>query len=554
MNVLGDTPDAHVRETLQLLLELTSATSAARDIDAALIGVMQRICTVARWRYAESWLVGPDGRLDRGPAWHGSGAELDAFRAAPPVGDALALRACALRAPAWDHALAQEEPARAAAGHGLFGAAVAIPLLADSEPVGVLTFYVPSSVSEQHPRVALVAVVAAQLGQWLRRKSAEDRVRASEERFRLLVEHIGDAVFMLDLEGRIETWTAAAQRTFGYEATEIVGSSVDVLFTHDAREKGALHAQLREARETERHEADEMRVCRDGRAFWAHVVTCPIRDAAGRVTGFAQIIGDLTKVRAGEEAQRRYALTLERSNRDLEGFAAMASHDLQEPLRKILAFGDRLRSRCAAQLDDAGRDYLDRMDEASRRMQRLIDDLLSYSRLGGRVQALRPVALGTIVHAVLRDLEVRLGETGAIVAVGPLPTIEADPTQMRQVFQNLLGNALKFHRPKGDLPAIQISARALPGSQELVRGERLVRWEIVVEDNGIGFDPKHAERIFGMLQRLHPRTAYEGTGMGLAICRKIIEGHDGEITARSAPGSGAEFVIVLPSLQPQKAD
>jgi PAS domain S-box-containing protein len=554
MNLLGDTADERVHEPLQLLLELTSATSAARDFDAALTGVMQRICTVAQWRYAESWLMRADGRLERGPAWHGSGTDLDAFRAAPPVGDTLALRACALRAPAWDDALAQEDRARAAAGHALFGGAVAIPLLADSEPVGVLTFYVPSSVSDHDPSVALVAVVAAQLGQWLRRKSAEDRVRASEERFRLLVEHVGDAVFMLDLEGRIETWTAAAERIFGFEASEIVGSLVDVLFTREAREQGAMRAQLREACDAERHEVDEPRVRRDGRAFWAHVVTCPIRDASGRVTGLAQIIGDLTQVRAGEEAQRRYALTLERSNRDLEGFAAMASHDLQEPLRKILAFGDRLRSRCAAQLDDAGRDYLDRIDEASRRMQRLIDDLLSYSRISGRAQPLRRVDLGAVVHGVLRDLEVRVAETGAVVAVGPLPTIAADPTQMRQVFQNLIGNALKFHRPKSALPALQISARALPGPQQLLRGEPLVRWEIVFEDNGIGFDPKHAERIFGMLQRLHSRTAYEGTGMGLAICRKIIEGHDGEISAHSAPGSGAKFVIVLPSFQAEKAD
>lgn len=553
MNVSKSDSIVRAHETLQLLVEVTSAVSAASDVDAALLGALERISIAAEWRYAESWLTRGARRLVRGPAWSGSGADLDAFRNAPAVGDALARRACELRAPAWDYELAHDDAARAATGRALFGAAAAIPILAEGDPVGVMTFYVPAGVSHDDPAVVAVTVIAAQLGQHILRKSAEDRVRTSEERFRLLVEHVGDAVLMLDVDGCIEMWTAAAERIFGYEPSEVVGSPVDVLFTAEARERGAMVTQLREAAGAERHEVDELRVRRDGSAFWAHVVTCPIHDATGRISGLAQIISDLTKLREGEDAQRRYALALERSNRELEGFASVASHDLQEPLRKILAFGDRLRTRCGGQLDDVGRDYLDRMDEASRRMQRLIDDLLSYSRLAGR-SPLRRVDLGAVVQGVLRDVETRLQETSAVIAVGNLPTIEADATQMRQLFQNLLGNALKFHRPGGAAPAVHVSARALPCAHEYVRGELNTRWEIIVEDNGIGFESKHAERIFGMLQRLHSRAEYEGTGMGLAICRKIVESHDGLITAHSAPGSGAKLIVVLPSLQPQKAD
>lgn len=238
---------------------------------------------------------------------------------------------------------------------------------------------------------------------------------------------------------------------------------------------------------------------------------------------------------------------LVRSNQELQQFAQIASHDLQEPLRKIQTFGDRLRTKCGDALDEVGKDYLGRMQGAAERMQTLIQDLLSYARVTSKGQPFQPVDLQNIVQGVLSDLEIRLETTGGRVNLDTLPRIEADPLQMRQLFQNLIGNALKYHKPNVP-PIVKVSAQHIEGnlnlSPEASTGERC--WQIVVEDNGIGFEQEYEERIFAMFQRLHGRGEYEGTGVGLAICRKIIERHGGTITAKGVPEQGSTFTITFP--------
>jgi light-regulated signal transduction histidine kinase (bacteriophytochrome) len=245
---------------------------------------------------------------------------------------------------------------------------------------------------------------------------------------------------------------------------------------------------------------------------------------------------------------------LARSNRELESFASVASHDLQEPLRKITAFGDRLSSQCGEALTDKGRDYLDRMQNAATRMQSLIDDLLAYSRVTTRGQPFVSVSLAAVTQGVLSDLELRIERSGARIEVGELPTIAADPTQMRQLLQNLLSNALKFHRP-GEAPRIRVDALPLDGrSPESPPGRNgSGAIQLRVQDNGIGFEEKYLDRLFKPFQRLHGQSAYEGTGIGLAICKKIAERHGGSITARSAPGQGTCFLVELP-VQPSRGD
>ncbi len=235
-----------------------------------------------------------------------------------------------------------------------------------------------------------------------------------------------------------------------------------------------------------------------------------------------------------QEAQMR----LERSNRDLQDFGSAASHDLQEPLRKVQAFGDRLRNSCSAALDEQGRDSLDRMMNATRRMQTLIRDLLSFAQVTSQARPFSPVDLSRLTREVLSDLEVRIAESGAKLEVGDLPTIEADAAQIRQLMQNLIGNALKFHQ-KGIEPVVRVFA-------EPVGPEGAGKLRLVVADNGIGFDEKYLDRIFTVFQRLHGRSEYEGTGIGLAICRKIAQRHGGDITAVSSPGRGASFLVTLP--------
>jgi signal transduction histidine kinase len=242
------------------------------------------------------------------------------------------------------------------------------------------------------------------------------------------------------------------------------------------------------------------------------------------------------------EHLRRSTLELERSNRELQDFAFVASHDLQEPLRKIQAFGDRLRGKHGEALGPEGVDYLERMQRAAQRMHVLINDLLTFSRVTSRGQPFVPVDLGQIAREVLSDLEVRIEQTGGRVEVGDLPALDADPLQMRQLLQNLIGNALKFHRD-GEPPHVTVSGEVLDG------GGGPPRARIVVADDGIGFDMKYLDRIFTPFQRLHGRQEYEGTGMGLAVCRRIVERHGGALTAESAPGEGARFLVTLPVRQ-----
>lgn len=231
---------------------------------------------------------------------------------------------------------------------------------------------------------------------------------------------------------------------------------------------------------------------------------------------------------------------LARSNADLEQFAYVASHDLQEPLRKIQAFGDRLKTKYDAALGSEGLDYLTRMQNAAARMQALIQDLLSLSRVASNTKPFTAVDLGDVVRVVVSDLEVHAQERNGRVEAADLPVVFGDRGQLAQLFQNLIGNGLKFQKP-GESPVVKVSSEAVTPSDGSGAS-----WRITVEDNGIGFDEKYSERIFQIFQRLHGRSEYEGTGIGLAICRKIVERHGGAIAAHSSPGAGAKFVITLP--------
>ncbi|WP_375769642.1 ATP-binding protein [Archangium gephyra] len=264
---------------------------------------------------------------------------------------------------------------------------------------------------------------------------------------------------------------------------------------------------------------------------WYGVQMGPIRSGE-QVIGFTVSLRDITE-------QKKTQLRLEQSNRELESFASVASHDLQEPLRKIQTFSERLRVAYAGVLGPEGRDHLERLNNAAARMRKLIDDLLSYSRISSKAQTFLLVNLTDTARGVLGDLETAIERSGASVTIGELPAIEASPMQMRQLLQNLLSNALKFSRD-GVAPVISLQATVHLET-------RLC--ELRVEDNGIGFDEKYLDRIFDVFQRLHGRGKYEGTGIGLAICRKIAERHGGSIRAQSTPGQGSTFIVTLPLRQ-----
>jgi signal transduction histidine kinase len=255
---------------------------------------------------------------------------------------------------------------------------------------------------------------------------------------------------------------------------------------------------------------------------------------------------DVTDLERATEKMVDYTRKLERSNRELVDFAYVASHDLQEPLRKIEAFGDRLLKKYRTVLPEDGQMFVDRMQSAAERMRQLINDLLSYSRVTTAAAPFAKVKLADVLAGVVSDLQIRIEETNARIEVGELPAIECDALQMRQLFQNLIGNALKFRRAGVD-PVVAITAA--DGGAPDVAGPAIT---IAIADNGIGFEQQFKEQIFVIFQRLHSRSEYEGTGIGLATCRKIVERHQGSIDAIGRPGEGSTFTIALPLTQSHK--
>jgi two-component system sensor kinase FixL len=380
-----------------------------------------------------------------------------------------------------------------------------------------------------------------------------------------LFEFAPDAILIVDKAGQIVKANPQAQAIFGYAASELVGQKIERLVptrfhgAHAAKRDGyiaAPHSRRMGA------QLDLWAVRKDGSEFAVEVALGPQQIAGERhvmcivrdITDRRKAQDDLQKahdelehrvdLRTRELSQANVKLTLyagqlERSNRELQDFAYVASHDLQEPLRKIQAFGDRLRLRLGSALDEESADYLRRMVGAAVRMQTLINDLLEFSRVTTRAKPFEVVSLDRIVRDVLVDLELRVEESGAKIEVRPLPSLEADPTQMRQLLQNLIGNALKFGSKARPL-VVRVGAEQSNSDA----GEAVA---FSVSDNGIGFEPKYAERIFGLFQRLHARTDYEGSGVGLAICWKIVDRHNGRIVAEGRPGEGATFHVVLPA-------
>lgn len=276
---------------------------------------------------------------------------------------------------------------------------------------------------------------------------------------------------------------------------------------------------------------------KDGSYYWVNTTIVPFLDDQGEPYQYVSIRYEITQRKLAEEKLKKYAAKLEISNRELQDFASVAAHDLQEPLRKIEVFSERLATRHESSFSEEGRAYLERMKKAASRMRKLIEDLLTYSRVASKAESFKMTDLNRIVKEVVSDLEVTIEQSEAEIKVSLLPIIEADPAQMRQLFQNLISNALKFHK-ESQPPKIVISA--------VVENDFC---ELRVIDNGIGFDEKYLDRIFTIFQRLHGRTEYEGTGVGLAVVRRISDRHGGSVTATSSPGEGACFTVRLPVRQ-----
>jgi PAS domain S-box-containing protein len=388
------------------------------------------------------------------------------------------------------------------------------------------------------------------------RKQAEEALNRERSLLRTLIDNLPDLIYAKDTAGRKILANPADVKTCHCQTeADLIGKSDFDLFPKDIAEKFWADDQKvlqgQSVINREEYFLDEK-----GRKRWLLTSKLALHDQNNEIVGLVGIGRDITERRQAEVALRtsegklrQFTTQLERSNRELQDFAYVASHDLQEPLRKIIVFGERLREQGTEKLDDVSRDYLERMQKAASRMQTLINDLLTFSRVTTKAQPFTQVDLAEVAHEVVNDLEGRIELVKGRVEVGTLPLIDAEPLQMRQLLQNLIGNALKFR--KLDVPpVVKVWAEIItenPPDQRV--SNKLCR--LTVSDNGIGFDEKYLDRIFNVFQRLHSRNEYEGTGMGLAIARKIALFHRGDITAKSKPGEGTTFIVTLPVTHPK---
>jgi PAS domain S-box-containing protein len=369
------------------------------------------------------------------------------------------------------------------------------------------------------------------------RKRVDAEKKIAQEQFRLAVEACPSGMVMVDRAGQIVMVNAEIEHMFGYARQELVGQSIDILVPPRAR---PTHPRFRgefvvspgtRAMGVGR---DLSGLRKDGREFPVEVALNPIETSTGLVV--LSVIVDISERKAVEQALAQQTKELQRSNAELEEFAYVAAHDLQEPLRMIASYTELLCQRYEGRLDEKADKYVHYAVDGAKRMQCLINDLLTYSRVGTPGKPTQPVQSGVVLRRVLHNMRDKLEETQADVVCGVLPLVRADETQLGQLFQNLISNALKFRSER--LPRVKLDAV-----------DRNGEWIFSVEDNGIGIDRQYADRIFQMFQRLHERGKYEGSGIGLAIAKKIVQRHGGRIWFESRLGAGTTFYFTLPDMR-----
>jgi PAS domain S-box-containing protein len=525
---------------LALARDLAVGIGEAKTVDAALQLALQEICETTGWVLGQAWIRNPAGSgLACSRAWHTAAEGLEQFRRASEsitLSRGEALPGCVWRdkKPVWikdiraDRSFIRFRPAIEV---GL-GSAMAVPILARDEVIAVLEFFMFERREQDQRLIELVSTVAAQLGSLIEHKRAEEELRKSEARYRLLAVNSTDVIAATDPDGVLRYVSPGCRTLSGYEPEELVGRpGIEFVHPNDSAQIVEALAPLPE-RASITH---PYRVrCKDGSYVWVESTVKAIRDrATGAVLEVQSSTRDLTRRKEAEQVLRLANAELERSNRALEQFAYDVSHDLAEPIRVMSQVVERFARDRGDRLDPQSRRLIVAITDGLERMRMLISDLLEYSRVSRDPPRRENVKCTALLCDTLKVLEETISEKQASVTCDSLPTVKAHPTQLRQVFQNLVSNALKF---AVEPPLrVHLSAAREPDA-----------WCFSVEDNGIGIDPKDARGVFEMFRRLNAKDSYAGTGMGLSICKRIVEHHGGRIWVESNPAGGSVFKFTIP--------
>ncbi|MBD1909434.1 MULTISPECIES: PAS domain S-box protein [unclassified Leptolyngbya] len=417
-----------------------------------------------------------------------------------------------------------------------------------NESYGVLYFCSRQPVAKPFKKIdqQILKLMSQWVGSEIEQQRSNAALEQSEVKFRSAFEDAAIGMVLISPAGAMLQVNDSLCKMLGYSEAELLGMDCQPITHPEDRDRYQAYVQQLLNNEHSTCQLEKRYFHKQGHIVWTILSMSLVRDIQEQPLYFVAQIEDITGLKQAEQQLYQLNAQLQESNRELESFAFIASHDLKEPLRTVRNFSTLLQLTCGKALNDEGKDYLARIDKATQRMQALIDDLLRLSRVATTTAPFVSVNLNQVMEQVIANLQEQAQRTGGQIRVGTLPTIEADPGQMTQLLQNLVSNALKFHGASP--PVVNVYGDQNLGSLGRKDCGNTQYYRLCVEDNGIGFDPQYCDRIFGAFERLHGRSEYEGTGIGLAICKKIVERHGGTIEAHSIPGQGATFILTLPQL------
>ncbi len=528
----------------------TRLLGEADTLGEAIEGIIQAVCEQLGWACGARWRLDEASKAPhRVETWGIDDPKVQAFlhdsprNSLAPAGRGVIRRVLATGDPVWIADVTQKPDflrARAAGEAGL-RTAFALPILIGKRVLGAIEFYARKVHPEEPWLLQLATGLGSQIGQLMIRRQAETALRESETRFRRLTALSSDWYWEQDENLRFTSMSGGMLQTIGAKPQDYLGKT-----RWDEAAIGLTEADWEQHKATLNarkpfHDFEFGRRNDDGSVFYCSISGEPVFDAEGSFKGYRGVGRDVTRRKLAQAALReahdeleRKAHELARSNEELQQFAYVASHDLQEPLRMISSYTQLLERRYRDKLDADANEFMDFIVDGAARMKQLIEDLLAYSRVGTRGRAFQAADSKAVLAKAVANLWGAVESSGARITHDALPAVVADPSQLVQLFQNLIGNAIKFRGQHA--PAVHVSA------EQTDEG-----WKFSVKDEGIGIDPQYFERIFLMFQRLHSKAEYPGTGIGLAICKKIVDRHGGRIWVESQPGKGSAFFFTLPN-------